>query len=183
MNLFKSKKENLFHYITSVTYRRLPIFRNKEICSLFIDVLKETRKDSPFKLIGYVLMPDHFHLLINPLGLDIRKSINLIKGRSAKRILDWLRENHHDRSLEKLAFSQPRKSGQTHAVWQKGFSSIDIWSEKFVIQKLGYIHANPVRAELCDHPAKWKWSSYHAYLPHSDNDVPIEIDWRPYWEF
>src|SRR2546430_13576463 len=43
-------------------------------------------------------------------------------------------------------------------------------------QKLNYIHLNPIRAGLCDHPAKWRWSSYHAYLPHELGAVPIEID-------
>jgi hypothetical protein len=40
---------------------------------------------------------------------------------------------------------------------------------------------NPVRAGLCDHPAKWRWSSYHAYLPHEAGDVQIEIDQRWLW--
>jgi hypothetical protein len=43
------------------------------------------------------------------------------------------------------------------------------------------IRFNPVRAQLCDHPAKWKWSSYSAYLKHEDATVPIEIDSRGYW--
>ena len=61
------------------------------------------------------------------------------------------------------------------------FSSIDIWSHKFIRQKLNYIHLNPVRAGFCDHPAKCRWSSYHAYLPHETGEVPIEIDWRWMW--
>src|SRR5256886_17680735 len=48
-------------------------------------------------------------------------------------------------------------------------------------QKLNYIHLNPIRAGLCDHPAKWRWSSYHAYLPHELGAVPIEIDWHWRW--
>ena len=83
--------------------------------------------------------------------------------------------------LDELKLLQPLKSGQTHAVWLKDFSSIDIWSHKFIRQKLHYIHMNPVRAGFCDHPAKWLWSSYHAYFPHELGSVPIEIDWRWLW--
>jgi len=61
------------------------------------------------------------------------------------------------------------------------FSAIDIWSRKFIRQKLNYIHNNPVRAGLCDHPAKWRWSSYRAYLSHRPGEVPIEIDQRWLW--
>jgi hypothetical protein len=66
-------------------------------------------------------------------------------------------------------------------VWQKDFSSIDLWSPKFIRQKLNYIHLNPVRAGLCKHPAEWRWSSYRAYLPHESSDVPIEMNLRGYW--
>jgi hypothetical protein len=90
-------------------------------------------------------------------------------------------KNNDDRLADPLVGRTPRP--QTHSAWQKGFSSIDVWSEKFAIQKLGYIHANPVRAGLCNHPAKWKWSSYAAYFPHEDGGVPIEIDKRTHWDF
>jgi hypothetical protein len=73
------------------------------------------------------------------------------------------------------------KSGQTHAVWMKEFSAVDIWSRRFIRQKLNYIHMNPVRAGLCDHPGKWRWSSYQAYMPHEPGTVPIEVDKRWLW--
>jgi hypothetical protein len=104
-----------------------------------------------------------------------------LKGRSASSILKWLRAEGHAASLAKLALPIALQSGQTHAVWLKEFSAIDIWSHRFIRQKLHYIHMNPVRAGLCDHPAKWRWSSYHAYLPHEPDSVSIEIDWRWLW--
>ncbi len=140
MHLFKSKEQNLVHYVTGITFRRVPVFRDSAMSSLFIEALSETRIKDPFKLIGYVVMPDHFHLLINPIDLNITEVVGKLKGRSAAKILN-----------------------------------------KFIRQKLNYIHLNPVRAGLCDHPAKWRWSSYHAYVPHEPETVPIEIDWRWLW--
>ncbi len=180
MHLFKSKEQNLVHYVTGVTYARVPIFRRDEICSLFIEALSETRLKDPFKLIGYVLMPDHFHLLANPVELNISK-VGKLKGRSASKILKYFRAGDESEILSRLKLVRPLASGQTHAVWLQDFSSIDIWSQKFIRQKLNYIHLNPVRAGLCDHPAKWRWSSYHAYMPHEPGAVPIEIDWRWLW--
>lgn len=126
-------------------------------------------------------MPEHVHLIINPLGRDISGVMNQLKSASARSIIDWLRNTNYVTSLKKLALDVPQKRGHTHAVWQKEFSSIDVWSPKFIRQKLNYIHLNPVRAGLCKHPAKWKWSSYHAYLPHEPDSVPVEMDWRGYW--
>jgi len=181
MKLFKSKEANLVHYVTGVTYARVPIFRGDDICSLFIKALSETRSKDPFKLIGYVLMRDHFHLLANPLELNISKVVGKLKGRSAAGILKYFRGHNESEVLSRLKLPRPLASGQTHAVWLQDFSSIDIWSHKFMRQKLHYVHMNPVRAGLCDHPAKWRWSSYHAYLPHESGAVPLEIDWRWLW--
>ena len=181
MHLFKSREENLVHYVTCVTFDRIPLFQRNKICSLFIDALEATRTKDPFKLIGYVIMPDHIHLLANPIALNISKVVGRLKGRAATKILKDLRMLGCRDVLDELKLSQPLKSGQTHAVWLKDFSSIDIWSHKFIRQKLHYIHMNPVRAGFCDHPAKWLWSSYHAYFPHELGSVPIEIDWRWLW--
>ncbi len=181
MRLFKSKEQNLVHYVTSVTYNRVRLFQDDQLCSLFVEALSETRTKDPFKLIGYVVMPDHFHLLANPIELNITRTVGKLKGRSAMKILKSLRAENKVDVLDRLELPRPLSSGQTHAVWLQDFSSIDIWSHKFIRQKLYYIHMNPVRAGFCDHPAKWRWSSYHAYLPHEPGSVPIEVDWRWLW--
>src|SRR5947208_17174525 len=103
MKLFKSQDPNIFHYTTSVCYRRVPVFRSNKACQLFIDALAETRRLNPFKLIGYVVMPDHVHLILNPLGRDIRFAMGRIKSISAPAIIDWLHQSGHISSLTKLA--------------------------------------------------------------------------------
>ncbi len=181
MDQFKTNEFNNFHYVTTVTYKRLPIFRGVKTCEIFIEVLKEIREIHPFKLIGYVIMPDHIHLILNPLEEKIGAIMRKLKGKTAHLIVNWLKENNFTESLNKLLIIG-KNERQTHAVWQRDFSAIDLWSPKFLRQKLDYIHLNPLRAEFCDHPAKWKFSSYHAYLPHKAGEVPIEIDWRSYWD-
>lgn len=171
----------MIHYVTIVTNRRVRVFNCEEICQFFIDTLRETRERYPYKLVGYVLMPDHGHAIVNTLDDTISDWLRRVRGNSARLTLQWLRDENHIRSLSKLALTHSQKRKHTHAVWQKNPSVIDLYSEKFMRQKLSYVHMNPVRAGLCDHPAKWKWSSYHAYLPHEPGEVPIEIDWRPYW--
>jgi putative transposase len=178
---FNSHKENTFHYLTFVTFARVPIFKSETICQFFIDAVVETKEIFPFKLVAYVLMPDHAHLIINPFDRNIVTVAKSIKGKSAKKTLDWLKTNGHFGSLAKLERTHPKKRNHSYSVWQKGVRSIDLESHKFVQQKSNYIHLNPVRAGLCDHPAKWKWSSYRSYFPHKPGEVPIEIDWQAYW--
>jgi REP element-mobilizing transposase RayT len=182
MKLFKSNEPNTFHYVTLVTYNRVPIFRSDHACQIFVDTLAEVRRRFPYKLVGYVIMPDHVHAIINRSVDKISDWLRRVRGNSARKILTWLREEQHLMSLKKLELSVAQKRHHTHAVWQKDPSVIDLWSPKFVRQKLNYLHLNPVRAGLCQHPAEWKWSSYRAYLPHQAGDVSIEIDWQAYWK-
>jgi REP element-mobilizing transposase RayT len=120
--------------------------------------LAETRDQCKFKLIGYVVMPDHVHMILNPLDRNISVVMGRLKSTAARQILDWLRESNHVASLKKLALAVPQGCSHTHSLWLKDFSSIDLWSPRFIRQKLNYIHLNPVRARLCNHPAEWKWS-------------------------
>lgn len=182
MKLFKSNEPNTFHYVTLVTYERVPIFKSEEAREIFVNVLSETREKYSYKLIGYVIMPDHVHAIINNRSGSISDWLRRVRGNSARKILAWLRDDDHLQSLKKLELSLPQKRNHTHAVWQKDPSVIDLWSPKFVRQKLNYLHMNPVRAGLCQHPAEWKWSSCRAYLPHKIGEVPIEIDWQAYWK-
>jgi putative transposase len=181
MTTFNSKEENTLHYLTFVAFKRAPIFKSETICQFFIDALKETKDKHPFKLIAYVIMPDHVHFILNPLGCDIELVGKDLKGKSAKKILDWLKENDHLESLKKLELKKTGKRNHSYSVWQKKVKSVDLWSHKFILQKMSYIHLNPVRAGLCDHPGKWKWSSYLAYQRNPPADIPIMPDRQGYW--
>ena len=182
MKLFKSNQQNTFHYVTLVTFNRVPVFHSDHACEIFIRTLKEVRERYPYKLVGYVIMPDHVHAIVNRSVDTISDWLRRVRGNSARQILAWLREAGHSMSLKKLELTVPQKRRHTHAVWQKDPSVIDLWSPKFVRQKLNYLHFNAVRAGLCVHPAEWKWSSYRAYLPHDSGEVPIEVDWQAYWK-
>jgi putative transposase len=181
MTEFNSKIANTFHYVTMVAFRRLPVFRNEQAALFFIEALNETREKHPFKLIGYVVMPDHVHLILNPVGCDISLIGKELKGKSARKIIDWLKADNHAVSLEKLTLNFTQKRNHRYAVWQKKVVSIDLWSPKFIQQKLRYLHLNPVRAGLCKHPVDWKWSSYRAYMPGREDEVPVKMDLRGYW--
>lgn len=181
MRLYKSQTSNMLHYVTTVTHDRVPVFRSARACEIFVGVLCEMRERGLYKLIGYVVMPDHAHLIVNPQDASISSFMRRLKGITARRIVDWLQRESHHESLAKLTLLHPQKQRHSYAVWLKDYSAIDLWSPRLIGQKLNYIHLNPVRAKLCEHPAQWRWSSYRAYFPHADGDVPVEVDWRAYW--
>jgi putative transposase len=166
----------MYHYITAVTHDRVPVFKSETACEIFINQLKELKEKFPFKLIGYVLMPDHFHILVKLEDNDPEKFMLRLRGLSARKIIDWLKDKGYWESLLRLKLKIPQRRRYQYAVWQKNPTIIEIWSPKFLRQKLDYLHLNPVRAGLCEHPGDWKWSSCNAYQPHEPGTVPIEID-------
>ena len=138
MTTFNSKKDNVFHYLTFVTFQRVPIFKSEVICQFFIDSLKDTKRELPFKLVAYVIMLDHVHLILNPESKNIELLGKTLKGKFAKKILDWLKDSGHHKSLAKLRRLNPKKRNHAYSVWQKGVKSVDLESQKFVLQKSNY---------------------------------------------
>jgi REP element-mobilizing transposase RayT len=82
MKLYKSNEPNTFHYVTLVTYNRAQVFRADEACEVFVDTLRETREKFPYKLLGYVLMPDHVHAIVNNRSGDISDWLRRVGGNS-----------------------------------------------------------------------------------------------------
>src|SRR5882672_8509480 len=102
MKLYKSKEPNTFHYVTLVTHNRVPVFRSDEACKILVDVLAEVRERFPYKLIGYVLMPDHVHAIVNNRINTISEWLHRVRGNSGRNILAWLRDERHLMSVKKL---------------------------------------------------------------------------------
>jgi REP-associated tyrosine transposase len=75
------------HFLTGNIALRLPVFEQAACCGAFIDVCYTLKERWPFKLISYVLMPDHIHLIVNPKDGRIRELAAALKSLSARRII------------------------------------------------------------------------------------------------
>ena len=160
---------NHLHFITASTYRRAPLFKANRFRCNFVSVLDSLRRDQAFRLTGYVLMPDHFHLLFWPSPqVTPSEIIRSLKERTAKFILSALRhEPDHPwcaEILQRLALPPTVHDRASHRVWQRRFYDMNIWSEKKRLEKLTYMHNNPVKRRLGASPEKWLWSSFRFYF-------------------
>jgi REP element-mobilizing transposase RayT len=170
--------EGHVYYITTVIYNRLPIFTRPSFIVPLYDSLNFYRHHQQFKLLGYVFMPDHIHLIIWPFGSatvseimrDYKKftSTRIVRQAKVEGIDEWTR-----------AFQRAgRETGRsTHKVWQDSFWDVNIYSEPFLRQKLNYVHRNPVRAGLVEKPEDYVYSSYRNYVAGEEWLVEIDQDW------
>ena len=160
------------HYITCSCYRRRPLLRTARRRNVFARVLEEVRRKYGFVVVGYVVMPEQFHQLMSePEVGDPSKVMQVLKQRVARRLLprsrrfDWLwREEEGDR-----------------AFWQTRFYDFNVWSRRKRIEKLNYMHMNPVRRKLVERPEHWPWSSYRDYALGEKGVVQVGLEW-PQWK-
>ena len=158
------------HYVTGNINNRLPVFEQTACCLAFIDVCSTLRKDWPFKLVAYVLMPDHVHLIVNPSDGRIRELAGAIKSTVARRILEvatgfsFLRE-------------KPDEDGSIHQVWQESFKAVPLWSDWMIWQKINYIHNNPLKEGLVRSAADYCWSSFRSFYFGESDPLKVDKDW------
>jgi len=161
-------------YITVVTKDRLPVFRKDEIKEVLCGAIDEARKSAGFLLFGYVVMIDHLHVLTSrpSTASDV---LRVLKGLTARRVIDHLKEENHLISLEKLAH-QERERNYRYSLWQTEKNVLPIFSEGMFMEKLNYIHLNPVRAGLAERAIDYRWSSARIWQGCPLEDEPLSID-------
>jgi putative transposase len=160
---------NHLHYLTTSTYRRARIFDSERFKRQFIASLAELRAELGFRILGYVLMPEHFHLLIWPSErANPSQIMQKLEGGTARFILKTLRQNRRDtwcaRMLARFALPSTVRDEANCRVWQRRFYDMNIWSEKKRLEKLNCLLNNPVKRRLVNSPGEWPWSSWRFYI-------------------
>lgn len=159
---------NHLHFITASTYRRARLFDSSRFGGCFVETLNQLREELQFSLVGYVLMPEHFHLLIWPNGTaDPSRIVGSLKQRTARLIIASLKQAHQHawccQMLEQITLPPSVHDESTYRVWQRRFYDFNVWSEEKRREKLDYMHGNPVKRRLVDGPGDWPWSSWRFY--------------------
>jgi putative transposase len=156
-------------FITTSTYRRSPLFLSEHFCRFFVQTLEELRKEMKFLLIGRVLMPDHFHLLLKPQPVETTPLIlKGLKEQTATQIIKTLQENQQHpwcrKMLARLRLPPTVHDESHHRLWQRRFYPFNVYSEMKRREKLNYMHNNPVKRGLVRSPGDWPWSSWRFYF-------------------
>jgi REP element-mobilizing transposase RayT len=170
--------EGHIYYITTNVYNHLSIFARPSFVIPLIDSLNFYRHKYQFKLIGYVIMPDHIHLIIWPVGQsqvddmmrDYKKftAVRLIRQAEVEGRKDWI-------NAFKQAGQETERS--ENKVWQDSYWDKNIYTERFLRQKINYIHRNPLRAKLVEKPEDYPYSSYRNYALNDESLIEMDRGW------
>jgi putative transposase len=133
--------EGLVYHALNRGNNRADVFNDDADRTAFLEALAKTKERYPFRLFGYCLMTNHFHLLIRPES-----------GQSISRILQSLTVTH--------TWRYHKRHHSSGHVWQGRFKSPVVQDDEHLLVVLRYIEANPLRAKVVTDPSKYRWSSF-----------------------
>jgi putative transposase len=137
------------HFITISCYRHANVLGTPTSRDTLQQILEETRQKYRFQILRYVFMSNHIHLLVTePEHEDLSTAIQVIKQR----------------------FSRTRSE---EFVWEPRYHDFNVFTETKRIEKLRYMHRNPVKAGLVEQPNQWQWRSFRVYADQEDHPVQI----------
>ncbi len=140
------------HFITFSCYQRRPLLACPQAMHRFEVALELSRRRYDFYVIGYVVMPEHVHLLISePERGTLASAVQAMKQSVARRLIG---DNQH--------------------FWQARYYDFNVWTARKRVEKLRYIHRNPVKRGLVEKPEDWPWSSFRNYATGEEGVVEIE---------
>jgi len=138
----------------------------------FLSVLEQRRRRYRFVVVGHVVMPEHIHLLITEPEFGAPSTVmQVLKQRTARALLPK-RKRSNPRQRDLFGDKPPRR-----AFWQARFYDFNVWTTKKQVEKLRYMHRNPVKRGLVESPEQWRWSSYRFYLLDEAGPVRVNEGW------
>lgn len=141
--LVRYQKAGAFHFVTFSCFRRHPLLDSTSAYRCFEHELEVVREKYQFVVLGYVLMPEHVHLLVSETGVaSLAVALQVLKQQTSRKL----------------------KSKGRAQFWRRRYYDFNVWSEEKRAEKLGYMHRNPVVRGLVATPEDWPWSSCRHYL-------------------
>jgi putative transposase len=148
------------HFITFSCFHRRPFLAEMRMQDAFLYALEETRLRFEMKVFGYVVMPEHVHLLVNePIEKELSKFVQLLKTK-----------------VSIQARTKNRRTAGELPFWQARYFDHNVRNRAGFVTQLRYIHRNPVKRGLCGTPEDWPWSSFRAWALGETHIVTVECE-------
>ena len=152
-------KDNISYFLTTTAYDYIPIFEDDKIKEILLDNLNYYTNKYQYKLISYVIMPEHIHFIIyDNKEVEPNKFMRDYKKYTSYKIIEKLKSDKNDDLLYRL-----KKEDDHYNIWMRGYRNFPIYNENIMKQKIEYIHKNPVKRGLVNNIKDYKYSSFNWY--------------------
>ncbi|HKD84476.1 MAG TPA: transposase [Terriglobales bacterium] len=169
------------HFITFSCYQRQPFLSTPNACRVFEETLEDVRRWYGLYVKGYVVMPEHVHLLVSePERSSLRVALQMLKQIVSQKLKPkLLASSGMGTGTGAPSSSLQREDGpnaRPKRFWQVRYYDFNVRTRKKQIEKLRYIHRNPVHRGLVEKPEDWPWSSFLHYATGVEGVVEIESE-------
>ncbi|MCK5148761.1 transposase [bacterium] len=163
------------YFVTGTIIQWLPLFSNPEVVQYLFNSLVFMQEHQRLRVYAFVIMENHLHLVVSSHNLS--KELGDFKSFTARQIIDYYKRNDSNLILKKLADEkQVFKKDRVYQFWQEGSHPQEIQTKNMMIQKIEYIHNNPVRRGYVEEAVHWRYSSARNYL-FGSGLIPVCKDW------
>ncbi|KAA6302577.1 MAG: hypothetical protein EZS26_001084 [Candidatus Ordinivivax streblomastigis] len=164
---YQISEQDELHYVTFQIVRWVDLFTRQIYRDIVIDSLHFCQQHKGFEICAFVIMSNHIHLLIRSDREKLSGTICEFKSFTAKKMLEAMQteaESRREWMLNLFEFSaKQHKRNEQYQLWTHENHAEIIYSNKFIDQKINYIHDNPVRAGIVEHPEDYLYSSARNY--------------------
>lgn len=159
---YKIHEEQYPYFLTSSIVEGIPLFANPEIANFILKAIEFNQKNRDVEVNAYVIMENHMHLIAK--GNNLAEHIRNLKAYTSHQIIEYLKRNKHLRILAQLKQAKlNHKTESEYQFWQEGSHPKQIFTHEMMIQKIEYIHFNPVKRGYVEDPVHWRYSSAKNY--------------------
>jgi len=143
------------HFVTFCCFHRRRLLTTDASRRTFEAALERVRRSFNLRVYAYVIMPEHVHLLLSePERGLLADALKSLKQGISRRLI-----------------------GSAEHFWHKRYYDFNIRNYPQFVEKVKYIHRNPVKRGLCERPEDWEWSSFRHYATGCEGRVEIESEW------
>lgn len=167
---YKIRDQNGLNYLTCTICGWVDLFGRESFRDIVLDSWKYCHEHKGLHVWAYVFMSNHIHMIVSTDAPNrLEDVIRDFKAHTARKFLELLQDKRQPESRREWLlylfqyFARKFKDKRQHQIWQHDNHPIELYSEQVVIQKLRYIHNNPVRAKLVRQPEHWLYSSASNY--------------------
>lgn len=169
MNQRYKIKHNNPYYITFTVTGWIDVFTQKDHITMLLESIEYCQKNKGLQLFAWCLLPSRLHMIVDvaePFQLwEIVRDLKKFTAKKLESALQEETETKREWLLDKLSFyGRYNANNQYFKLWQEGYRPIELYSQKFFLQKLDYIHSIPVKELIVAHPWEYNLSSAKNYV-------------------
>jgi putative transposase len=150
------------HFVTCTVLHWLPLFTRQESVDIILQCFRYLQQNDNLKLYAYVILENHIHMVVR--SNDIGKSMESFKKYTANELLKLLQKENVKTILDQLRFyKKAHRVDKIYQIWEEGYHPKLMQTDAMMINKINYIHQNPVKRGYVDEATHWRYSSARDY--------------------